>query len=149
MLWVRAGLLQLRDLHERLILGCKNIGVGHSGLVKLCESLNMRCIPFHHLSMNGKTVKADVFEEQLQWKKDIANIIRKECVKEFGSDIGDGTIGITVSYDGTWQKRDHTLHNGVGVLIDAFARLVLDYEVLSNTCWLCKAAQLADGKFGK
>ena len=106
--------------------------------------------PFPSFVHEWKTVKADVLEEELQRKKDIANIIRKESVKEFGSDIGDGTIGITVSYDGTWQKRDHALHNGVGVLIDALSRLVLDYEVLSNTCWLCtaEAAQLANEKFG-
>ena len=73
---------------------------------------------------------------------------QEEYVMEFGSGIGDGTIDITVSYDGTWQKRGQTSHNGAGVLIDALTGLVLDYEVLSNTCRLCtiKAAQLDDEK---
>ena len=57
----------------------------------------------------------------------------------------DGVIDMTVSYDGTWQKRGLTSHHGVGVAIEVQTGLVVDYEVLSNYCHACA---LAENKFG-
>lgn len=35
---------------------------------------------------------------------------------------------------GTWQKRGHKSHNGVGTVVYLDTGLCLDYEVLSNFC---------------
>ena len=37
-----------------------------------------------------------------------------------------------VSYDGTWQKRGHSSHNGIA--IDILTGYVVDFEVLANLC---------------
>ena len=50
----------------------------------------------------------------------------------------DPIVNISVSYDGTWQKRGFTSLFGVGVCIDVLTGLVVDYCVLSKCCHACK-----------
>ncbi|CAN8022428.1 unnamed protein product, partial [Ixodes persulcatus] len=45
---------------------------------------------------------------------------------------------ITVVYDGTWHKRGHTSHIGVGSVIEYHTGLILDAVVLSNLCLGCQ-----------
>ena len=40
-------------------------------------------------------------------------------------------------YDGTWHKRGHSSHYGVGIGIDLETGFVIDFEVLSNYCHGC------------
>ena len=47
-------------------------------------------------------------------------------------------LDIAVSYDGTWQKRGHSSHNGIGCAIELLTGLPIDNEVLSNFCLKCK-----------
>ena len=49
----------------------------------------------------------------------------------------DSTIPIIVSYDGTWHKRGHSIHYGVGVVIELYTGLVIDTHVVSNYCAKC------------
>ncbi|GFX35893.1 uncharacterized protein TNCV_4214151 [Trichonephila clavipes] len=49
-------------------------------------------------------------------------------------------IDVSVSYDGTWQKRGHTSNLGLGIIIDILSGLVLDFEVLSKYCHNCVVA---------
>ncbi|GFU35448.1 uncharacterized protein TNCV_3641341 [Trichonephila clavipes] len=49
-------------------------------------------------------------------------------------------IHVSVSYDGTWQKRGHTSNLGLGIIIDVLSGLVLDFEVLSKYCQNCVVA---------
>ncbi|KAL2087970.1 hypothetical protein ACEWY4_016798 [Coilia grayii] len=57
-------------------------------------------------------------------------------------------INISVSFDGTWQKRGFTSHYGIGVCIDILTGLVVDFEVLSSYCHTCTLRECArrDGK---
>ena len=52
-----------------------------------------------------------------------------------------GVIDLTVSYDGTWQKRGFTSHHGVGVINEVQTGLIVDYDVLSNNCHACALAE--------
>lgn len=45
---------------------------------------------------------------------------------------------ITVNYDGTWHKRGHTSHIGVGAVIEYHTGLILDAVVWSNQCLGCQ-----------
>ena len=47
-------------------------------------------------------------------------------------------IDISVSFDGTWQKRRFTSLYGVGVCIDMLTGLVIDCHVLSKYCYVCE-----------
>lgn len=53
-------------------------------------------------------------------------------------------IDISVSYDGTWQKRGFTSLFGVGISINVLTGLVIDYEVLSKYCHACKMTEAKD-----
>ena len=46
--------------------------------------------------------------------------------------LADQPVPITVSFDGTWQKRGHTSMYGVAVVIGIVTGLVVDYVVLST-----------------
>ena len=56
----------------------------------------------------------------------------------------NGVLDIGVSYDGSWQKRGHSSHNGMASVIDMVTGLPIDYEVLSNFCLKCKVAESKD-----
>ncbi|GFV76186.1 uncharacterized protein TNCV_4672751 [Trichonephila clavipes] len=48
-------------------------------------------------------------------------------------------VDITVSFDGSWQKRGYKSLYEIGVVIDLLISLVIDYEVLSKYCTECTA----------
>ena len=52
----------------------------------------------------------------------------------------EGILEIGVSYHESWQKRGHSSHNGIGIVIDFITGLPIDYEVLSNFCLKCQLA---------
>ena len=58
------------------------------------------------------------------------------------SESGVQVVG--VSYDGTWHKRGHSSHYGVGVAIDIDSGLVLDTHTVSNYCAGCNSAPPVD-----
>ena len=53
----------------------------------------------------------------------------------------DGILDIDVSFDGSWQKRGHSSHNGVASVIDMLTGVVVDYEILSNYCAKCNISE--------
>ena len=46
-------------------------------------------------------------------------------------------LDIDVSFDGSWMKRGHTSHCGVGAVIEANTGFVVDFYVVSNHCHKC------------
>ena len=56
-----------------------------------------------------------------------------------------GPVPITVSFDGTWQKQDHTSMYGVATVIEVVTGLVVDYALLSTYCHSCNLKQLVHG----
>ena len=46
----------------------------------------------------------------------------------------DDIIDIAVTFDGSWQKRGHSSHYGLGAVIELETGLVLDYEAYSLYC---------------
>ena len=65
------------------------------------------------------------------------NIICKAYEKTGLYEDNKGILDIAVSYDGTWQKRGYSSHNGAASVIDLLTGLPVDYEVLSNFCSKC------------
>ena len=47
-------------------------------------------------------------------------------------------LDVSVSIDGSWQKRGHQSHNGVIAMIEVFTGLVSDFIALSNYCRECE-----------
>ncbi len=92
---------------------------------------------FHKHSNNIARKCVQVGEQNLrQAARQVHYAYRKAKPELADKDV----IDIAVSYDGTWQKRSFSSHNGVGVVIDLLTGLVLDTEVLSNYCSPCSKA---------
>ena len=64
-----------------------------------------------------------------------------EAEREIDLDVSydDRVSDITVSRDGSWQKRGHSSLNGVVTIIASDSAKCLDYRVLSKTCNACKS----------
>ena len=130
-----------RDINYRFVLGSKECGVGHPKLMSLFAVMNIRN-PLHHHTYT------QISSEIHKAATNAADKVMKTAAEKIAERCKDGTyesdrISATgcpvtnVSYDGTWQKRGHSSHNGVGVLIDANAGLVVDTETISNFCQAC------------
>ena len=70
--------------------------------------------------------------------KAVALGVIRQLYLEADSAVGaDDEIEVTVSFDGTWHKRDHSTYYGVGVAVEYITVLLIDTEVLSNFCQGC------------
>ncbi|GFU38536.1 uncharacterized protein TNCV_3399681 [Trichonephila clavipes] len=128
------------DINSKLVSAFLSIGRGHAALETFSSVLNMptmdrktfaKCM--HNLSVKNKEVKKKMLEMSRQ-------AAREAHVKVDASLTNQEIIDVSVSYDGTWQKRGHTSKLGLGIIIDILSGLVLDFEVLSKYCHNCAVA---------
>ena len=56
----------------------------------------------------------------------------------------DGVLDISISIDGSWQKRGRTSKNGIVTVIDTMTGLILDFVTLSNYCHECDTGPAPD-----
>ncbi|GFV42595.1 uncharacterized protein TNCV_1316001 [Trichonephila clavipes] len=105
------------DANKKLVEAFLEIGKGHA----VDKKTFSKCL--HNL-----------YEEKCSFKEDILEISRKVVRKHHEDLLGtaNGVIDITVSYDGTWQKRGHSSLYGIGIVIDILTGLIIDYEILSK-----------------
>ena len=125
---------------RRLVAASMDMGVGHSGIRKLCRFLNMPCL--HHSSF---TVHARAIVEAC--KKVVSEVLSNAaCVaRRAYSDLdhtirGDNVIDVTVSFDGSCMTRGHSSLYGIGCVVDVVTGLVLDYAVMLRYCQQCANA---------
>ncbi|GFV75930.1 uncharacterized protein TNCV_1455271 [Trichonephila clavipes] len=128
------------DINSKLVSSFLSIGRGHAALETFSSVLNMptmdrktfaKCM--HNLSVKNKEVKKKMLEMSHQ-------AAREAHVKVDASLKNQEIIDVSVSYEGTWQKRGHTSNLGLGIIIDILSGLVLDFEVLSKYCQNCVVA---------
>ncbi|GFW81934.1 uncharacterized protein TNCV_2886081 [Trichonephila clavipes] len=127
------------DANKKLVEAFLKIGKGHAAL----ELFSM-AIGIH--AMDKKTFSKclhKLYEEKCSFKEDILEISRKVVRKHHEDLLGtaNGVIDITVSYDGTWQKRGHSSLYGIGIVINILTGLIIDYEILSKYCPECTTAK--------
>ena len=127
------------DVNRQVVASCLNAGIGLTSLEALCESMGMACMScatfnghltaIHKASKNSSTLNLSEAASK---------------VKELYHPSSDDYFDITVSYDGTWQKRGHTSKHGVGAVTAAKSGLILDYEVSSSFCHQCEKMKHLD-----
>ncbi|XP_075748767.1 uncharacterized protein LOC142814252 [Rhipicephalus microplus] len=119
-------------VNVKVVVASRAIGIGHEQLSRFCAILGLP-IPMHHKTFIaiGKKVHAAA-TKAVQENLAKARMITKE--KVHGADVA-------VMYDGTWQKRGHKSHNGIGTAVSVDTGLCLDFEVLSNYCLACSRHQ--------
>ena len=113
------------------------LGKGHAALQKFQTVLGLNNMHVKTFQRHNRKV-----HQACQSVADTSLDTASEIIRGVYGDLMDdaGVIDITVSYDGTWQKRGFTSHHGVGVAIEAQTGLVIAYEVLSNYCHACALA---------
>ena len=143
-----AGTSKAPDVNARMILAMRTVGVGHAGMQEVCRVLGLPGVAKRTYQSHTKKIgdKAEnVANENLRAAaRKVHDEYDRTCPDQRGKAVKD----IAVTYDGTWQKRGHSSHNGVGVVIDLHTGLVLDYEVLSNFCSACAQAKARFGDDG-
>ena len=127
------------DINLRTVLASKESGVHHARLSKLFSLMSLP-EPMHHKTYQAisRDVNIAVVAASEQCMFRSAAIVRDKLEEQPSTSTADTDApGITVSYDGTWHKRGHSSHVGVGVAIDFDSGLVLDAQVVSNFCNGC------------
>lgn len=115
-------------VNVKAVLAARAIGAGHDQLSRFCAILGLPS-PMHHKTFNGICKKLHGAAMTAVSKNlHQARNITKDAV---------GGRDVPVMFDGTWQKRGHKSHNGVGTVVSLDTGLCLDFEVLSNYCHAC------------
>lgn len=118
-------------------MAIKQIGKGQTALNDFWAAMNVSYRGLHHKTFQKhlkETFRKPEATALEKFDADSATAViktYKEMDPSFCKDI-------TVMYDGTWHKRGHTSHIGVGSVIDFFTGLILDAVVLSNHCLGCQ-----------
>ncbi|GFO44193.1 hypothetical protein PoB_007069800 [Plakobranchus ocellatus] len=126
------------EVNRKAVITGLTAGLGHAGLMKLCEGLGMPSMHkktyadhFDNISKTTDGVKDNILNQSRQ---KVVDYYRRE---EPGAFDEDGVLNIGVSYDGTWAKRGHTSKIGAGAVIEIMTGLVIDFHVMSLYCQLC------------
>ena len=131
-----------QEVNRRAVLAAPQLG--HAGLTQFCAGMNLpppvtkKAYNDHQIQI--KTIVVDNAETLM---KDAAKRLVDKVAMESPDDIeDDGTTvvaNVSVTIDGTWQKRGHSSRIGVTFVISVDTGEVLDYYVKSLFCHECKA----------
>ena len=126
------------ESNVRAVAAARNCGFGYDKLVRFFAGLDVPQ-PMHLKTfqrINGEVHDAaDLAVEECLARS--AKAIREYYVRLDDTLTNDDTIPLVVSYDGTWHKRGHSSHHGIGVIIEVHTGFVLDYHIISTYCQGC------------
>eukprot|EP00795_Rhopilema_esculentum_P017497 gene17497-9115_t len=130
------------DVNIRATLAFRGIGCGYSAMKKWANTMNMPYALSRDAHVNAQNKVSEACCKVFQ---DISVQTRK-AIEEAYCEVGvypdhQSVLNIGVSFDGSWQKRGFTSHNGIGSVIELLTGLPIDFEVLSNFCFKCKASE--------
>jgi hypothetical protein len=136
------------DIHRRVAFTLRQIGCGQAELDMLTTYLNMPS-SIHHKTLHQIVLQLwkDMEPRIAEFFRSQAIIVRKiyETVDE--ENINRDVIDISVSYDGTWQRRGgggHVSNYGIGFVIEIVSGLAIDFYVMSKYCFGCVNAPAKD-----
>lgn len=119
----------------------KNCGLGYQKTRKFLAGLNvpqpLHLRTYQHIAV---TVHDAAVAAAVESMASCANIVKQFYIAQIlGSDFNrSDVVPVVVTYDGTWHKRGHSSHFGIGIVIELNTGLILDYKVLSNYCHGCE-----------
>ena len=122
-----------------------DMGVGYSGLVKLCRYLDMDCMHHKTYATHVKEVAEANMVVATTVLTDAAKVVRRVYQESDPSLDDDSVIDLTVTFDGSWMTRGHTSMYGIGCVIEVHTGLVLDLAVVSLYCQSCAHAKARYG----
>ena len=134
------------DVNRRIVASATASGMGFAQtksffcLMGMPQPMSENMWYFYKGMLNTKVTEAA--NEHLE--EAVSQVRRVYADKGIGVTDNDGVLDITVSVDGSWQKRGHKSHNGVVTVIEHHTGLVVDYIALSNYCHQCETGPKAD-----
>ena len=127
------------EVNVRATVAFRGIGAGHSAMKEWSALMNLpSCLSkLAHQNLQQKFVERSKLTFDRVAQKSV------KAIKEAFADVGefpdqDGVLNIGVSFDGSWQRRGHSSHSGIGVATDLLTGLPVNYEIRSNICNKCK-----------
>ena len=98
---------QLKEVNIRSVYATRRVGVGHKGLQKFCETMNMP----PPVAVKSYNKLADKLGHAAEKVSKVSMLDAAMSIKQTeGTEIG-------ISFDGTWQRRGHSSLNSVGTAI--------------------------------
>ena len=131
---VGVGKKKTSEVNLLVVASGRNCGIGYNKTHKFLAGLDVPQ-PLHlttYQSVAKKVHSAAIIAAQASMSR-AGEVIRR--LQNLPS--GQQYTPVVVSYDGTWHKRGHSSHHGIGIVIDLSTGFVLDYKVLSNYCHGC------------
>ncbi|XP_055882678.1 uncharacterized protein LOC129925822 [Biomphalaria glabrata] len=131
------------EINTKMVLYSHEIGKGFTSLQTFSSVLGISGISQRAFKDHDNKITDCEVESGEDMLYRTANAIR-QAYAETDDDIREAIergenplIDISVSYDGTWQKRGFTSLYGVGVCIDLLTGLVVDFDIRSKYCHAC------------
>lgn len=121
------------DINRRIVFVFRLLGMGLTSLEKFCGLMDLPRPVFQ--SMYDKIGENILCAAQTVAELSMKNGIEEE--KKLNEEKGNGP-GLTVSGDGTWQKRGFSSLFGVNSLIGHYSGKVVDIETKSAYCKQCE-----------
>ena len=120
------------SINDLLLAFFNQTGLGHIAMKLLGALLGIKVL---HL----KTFQSKE-ERLINLMTDVTGevLVRSASVVHWAHGVEEGhLLDVTVSFDGSWQKRGHTSLYGFDAVVEVDTGLVLDYTVASKYCHTC------------
>ena len=138
---VVGGGVKMSEINLRAVAASRNCGIGYAKMSKFCAGLNLpKIFDVKSYQDIAKRVHDVAVTAAAKCCQESAEIIRQKYMADGVQPDDTGLLPITVSFDGTWHRRGHSSHYGVGVVVDQLTGLVVDTHTLSNYCCACARA---------
>lgn len=132
------------DVNRRMVKFFATTGQGFSSLEKFCMVMNMESMSNNsfdkhmsaislHSKLAGQLNLEKARDRVRQFYENPENQPRPTSTSSDSSEYLD----LSVSFDGTWHKRGFTSNYGVGIVIELYTGLVVDFCVMSKYCHTC------------
>lgn len=117
----------IEEINWRLFYGLRMIGQGDSAANTLCGWLDL----------------PPAYSSSEKYRDAVLPIVRTEATNSMKAACDEAkqrnnSPSITASFDGTWQTRGHSAKQAVVTCCDPYTGKVLDAEIVSRFCGLCK-----------
>ena len=129
------------EVNTRATVAFRGIGCGFSAMKEWCGTMNIPQSMTLDSYYSGQVKLQDASLSMVENIKKQSLAALMDAYRDIGvhSDQ-NGSLTIAVSFDGAWQRRGHSSHNRLASVIDLLTGLPVEFEVLSNFCFKCKAA---------
>lgn len=136
------------DINRRIVAAASSIGIGFSQLQRLFTMLGLSQPMSESTWYEYRSTVNTAFRlaADAHLPEAAAQVRATYADMNLGTPDEDGVLNISISIDGTWQKRGRTSHNGVVTVIELFTGLILDFVALSNYCKVCEAGPNPDSR---